>query len=176
MLQDRSTLIRSTTSALVIAVCLAAAAPANSDDAGAVVDRFFDAYRAADLMAMLATYSPDAVFEDVAQRHHFEGTEQLQAFLGALVGVHTAMDIREQHRLVDGNRVVVHYLYAGTLSGAAMSLALGKEGCQDTTYEIPVTSWYEVEGGQIVHQTDFIDLATLLEVKQLVAGTAGAES
>ena len=172
-MRHRSTLIRSATSALFIAVCSIAPAPAAGNDAGAVVDHFFDAYRSADAAAMLAMYSPDAVFEDVAQRHRFEGAEQLQAFLGSLVGVHTAMYIREQRRLVDGHRVVVDYLYTGTLSGAAMSLAMGKEGCRDTAYEIPVTSWYEVEGDKIVRHTDFIDLATLLEVRQRVAGTAG---
>ena len=70
-----------------------------------------------------------------------------------------------------GNVVVVEYDYAGFLNGAVLGQAVGKEGCPDLEYTLPATSWYEVEDGHIVRQRDFIDMATLLELREtLLAG------
>ena len=115
---------------------------------GAAVDRFFGAYRNASLAGMLASYAPNAVFEDVNQRHHFEGTEQLTQLLGQLVAMHQEMDVKEKRRVVDGNTVVVEYEYVGTLDGAVLGQSVGKEGCPDLEYALPTTSWYEVRERQ----------------------------
>ena len=138
-------------------------------DAGRVIDRFYDAYRAGSVEGMLALYAPDAVFEDVNQRHRFTGTEQLGAMLAGIVGLHEAIDLREVRRITQGDMVVVEYEYAGRLSGAALSQATGREGCPDLDYTLPTTSWYRVEDGRIVHQKDFIDLATYMELQQKAA-------
>ena len=143
-------------------------------DPGKVVDRFFGAYGDRSLEGMLASYSADAVFEDVNQRHHFEGTEQITQLLAGLVALHHEMDVKEKRRVVHGNTVVVEYDYVGTLNGAALGQAVGKEGCPDLEYELPTTSWYEVKNGKIVHQRDFIDLATYMELReQLLAAASG---
>lgn len=141
-----------------------------TDDAGAAVDRYFTAYAAMDLDQMLLAFAPNAVFVDVLQRHHVEGTAGLRELLGGLVAVHSEMGIDVQRRIVSGNLVAVDYLYQGTLSGEALKAATGKESCRDTTYSIPVTTWFEIQGGRIHRQTDFIDLATLNEVKAKAAG------
>ncbi len=147
----------------------AGARAAAGDDPGQVIDRFYDAYRNGSIEGMLALYAPDAVFEDVNQRHRFTGAEQLRAMLTGIVGLHETIDLREVRRIMEGDMVVVEYEYAGRLSGAALSQATGREGCPDIDYTLPTTSWYRVKGGRIVHQKDFIDLATYMELQQKAA-------
>jgi limonene-1,2-epoxide hydrolase len=126
-------------------------------------------------VVMLDIYSADAVFEDVNQRHHFEGTDRLRALLSRIVAMHHRIDLREKRRVVHGNVVVVEYEYAGFLNGAVLGQSVGKEGCPDLEYTLPATSWYEIENSHIVRQRDFIDMATLLEVREtLLAGGAAA--
>jgi len=153
---------------LVVAVTPAGAA----ESAGAVVDRFQAAYRDGSAERMLGLYAAEATFEDVNQRHLFTGTEQLQAFLIGLVSVHLEMDLTEVRRVVVGDTVVVESVYTGQLNGAILGRSVGKEGCPDLTYELPVTSWFQVKGGKIVQQKDFLDWATFLELRQqmLAAG------
>ncbi len=151
--------------ALLTAFVLAPASLAGTSP-GDVVDRFFGAYREASPQTMLSIYAPDAVFEDVNQRHHFEGTEQLGQMLGQLVAMHHSMDVREKRRVVDGDIVVVEYDYVGTLNGAVLGQVVGKEDCPDLEYALPVTSWYRIEDGRIAHQRDFVDWATFLELRQ----------
>lgn len=147
-------------------------------DAGTVVDRYFDAYRTMDVEGMLAVYAPDAVFVDVAQRHRFAGGDGLRQLFSGLVAIHHDMKLDVRRRVVSGGLVVVDYVYEGTLSGEALRAATGKETCRDTVYRIPVTSWFEVADGRIRTHTDFIDLATLNEVRAEASGVvpAGAEA
>ena len=91
------------------------------------MDRFFEAYRAGDVEAMLAVYTADATFEDVAQRHVFQGTEQLRTMLTGIVQLHETMGLEEHRRTAEGETVVVEYHYTGRLSGAALSAMSGKE-------------------------------------------------
>jgi len=158
-----------------VALGLLSAVPAThaAEDPGQVVDRFQAAYRAGSVQGMLALYAADATFEDVNQRHHFKGTEQLQALLSGIVAVHLSMDLEETRRVVDGNTVVVEYAYRGQLNGAVLGASVGKEGCPNLTYNLPATSWFKVEKGRIVHQKDFIDWATFLDLRNemLAAGT-----
>lgn len=140
-----------------------------------VVDRFFDAYRRGAVEEMVALYAPDAVFEDVNQRHRIEGTESLREFLRSIVQMHSAIGLTESRRVTNGNVVVVQYAYTGTLSGAALRARTAKETCRDTEFTLPVTSWYEIEQGRIARQTDFIDLATLGEIRARASG-ASAEA
>ena len=153
----------------VATVILAGPASLAGEMPGAAVDRFFSAYRSASLEGMLASYTPDAIFEDVNQRHHFEGTEQLGQLLGQLVAMHHKMDVKEKRRVVDGNTVVVEYDYVGTLNGHVMAQIAGKEDCPDLEYTLPTTSWYRIENGKIVHQRDFVDWATFLELRVQMA-------
>ena len=140
---------------------------------GQVVDRLFDAYRDGSAEGMLAVYAADATFEDINQRHRFTGTEQLQAMLAGIVGLHLRMDLDEKRRVVDGHMVVVEYEYRGQLNGAALGASVGKQGCPDLDYVLQTTSWYEVQKGKIVHQKDFTDWATFLDLRQqLLAGGA----
>ena len=162
-------------SLIAFTLVLAGSVSVAGDAPGVVVDRFFDAYRGASLEGMLASYSADAVFEDVNQRHHYEGKEQLTHLLGGLVALHRSMDVQEKRRVVDGNVVVVEYDYVGTVNGEALGQSVGKEGCPDLDYVLPTTSWYEVEDGKIVHQRDFIDWATYLELRQkMLAAASGS--
>lgn len=160
---------------IVVGALLAvAASPAARAGAGPgeVVDRFQEAYRAGSVQRMLDLYAGDAVFEDVNQRHRFQGLAQLQAMLDGIVGIHQHMDLVETRRVVDGDLVVVEYAYTGQLDGAALGAAVGKEGCPDLAYELPATSWFRIQQGRIVHQKDYIDWATFLDLRQqmLAAG------
>ena len=158
---------------MVVGLVLAALAPVAGAAQGtsAVVDRLQAAYRDGSVQRMLAVYAEDATFEDVNQRHLFTGTEQLQAMLSALVSAHLHMDLEETRRVVSGDTAVVEYSYEGQLNGAVLGAAVGKEGCPDLTYEIPVTSWFRVKHGKIVHQKDFLDWATFLDLRQqMLAG------
>jgi ketosteroid isomerase-like protein len=142
-----------------------------------VVDQLFEAYRERAVDGMLSAYAENATFEDINQRHHFTGTEQLKSMLTAIVGMHIRMGLKEERRVVDGDVVVVEYEYRGQLNGAALGASVGKEGCPDLEYTLPATSWYEVKGGKIVHQKDFIDWATFLELRErLLAGGDGGGS
>ncbi len=161
------------TATLSLLALLATPTFAGEADPAAAVDRYFEAYQAMDLERMIGSFTPDATFVDVAQRHRFEGEEGLRQLLGGLLALHTEMDVEVQRRVVAGNLVAVDYLSRGSLSGEALRAATGKETCRDTTYEIPVTSWFEIDNGRIRHQTDFIDLATLNEVRAKAAGAAG---
>jgi steroid delta-isomerase-like uncharacterized protein len=157
----------------------AAATPPDDDAPGAVLDRFQAAYRASSVEGMLALYAADATFEDVNQRHRFQGTEQLRALLSGIVAMHLSLGLEEDRRVIDGGTVVVEYAYKGQLNGAALGASAGKEGCPDLTYTMAATSWFEVEDGRIVNQKDFIDWATFLALRQelLAAGTdAGSDA
>ena len=147
------------------------------ENPGKTVDRLFDAYRDGSAERMLAVYSADATFEDINQRHRFTGTEELQAMLNGIVAFHLRMDLEEKRRVVDGETVVVEYEYLGQLNGAALGASVGKEGCPDLDYSLPATSWYRVKNGRIVHQKDFIDWATFLDLRQqmLAAGSSPAD-
>ena len=158
---------------LVISPVVATSA---AEDASAAVERYFDAYGAMDLERMLLAYTPDAVFVDVLQRHEVEGTEGLRELFGGLVAVHSEMDIDVQRRVISGNLVAVDYLYQGTLSGEALKVMTGKDTCRDTSYRIPVTTWFEIRGGRIHRQTDYIDLASLNEVKAEASGIIETEA
>ena len=131
-----------------------------SDEPGLAVDKFQDAYRAADLPALLEIYADQAVFEDVNQRHHFEGTDQLQEFLGRLVGAHLHMDIEEKRRIVTGNTAVVEIDYVGTLDCSVLGLP-----DESLPYRMPAVQIFEVEAGRIVRQTDYIDYRTFTELQ-----------
>ena len=159
--------------AAVIPLAMTMAGP----NPGRVVDRLFDAYRAGSADGMLAVYAADATFEDINQRHLFSGTEQLQAMLAGIVGLHLRMDLEEKRRVVDGDMVVVEYEYRGQINGAALGASVGKEGCPDLDYVLQTTSWYKVKNGKIVHQKDFIDWATFLDLRQqlLAAGTPSTQ-
>ena len=157
------------TAAVLVLLALSGPALVGGDSPGATVDRFFGAYRAASLEGMLATYARNAVFEDVNQRHHFEGTEQLGQLLGGLVAMHLTMDVKEKRRVIDGNTVVVEYDYVGTLNGHVLGQIAGKEDCPDLEYVLPATSWYEIKDGKIAHQRDFVDWATFLELREQMA-------
>lgn len=140
---------------------------------GQVVDRYQAAYRAGSVEGMLDLYATDATFEDVNQRHRFQGTEQLRAMLTGIVAMHLSQDLEENRRVVAGDIVVVEYAYKGQLNGAALGASVGKEGCPDLIYTLPATSWFKIEDGRIVHQKDFIDWATFLDLREqlLAAGT-----
>ena len=159
--------------AAIVAITLAPSVTFASGTPGDAIDRLFAAYRSGSVEQMLASYTPDALFEDVNQRHHFQGTEQLAQLLGGLVAVHHQMGLKEKRRVVSGDTVVVEYEYVGTLNGAALGQSVGKQGCPDLDYVLPTTSWYEVKNGKITRQRDFIDWATFLELRQtlLAAGT-----
>lgn len=159
---------------LILMLTAAAIAPALAGISGAnrVIDRFFDAYRRGSVDDMLAIYAPDAVFEDLNQRHRVEGAEQLRQFLDQIVQMHSTIGLEETRRATTGNLVVVQYAYTGTLSGAALRALTGKETCRDTEFRLPVTSWYEIEEGRIARQTDFIDLATLREIQARASGAS----
>ena len=143
------------------------------ENPGTVVDRFFDAYREGSVEKMLALYTTDAVFEDVNQRHRFEGAAQLEAMLTAIVGMHLRMDLVEQRRVATDDTVVVEYEYQGQLNGHALGQQAGRVGCPDLEYILPVTSWYRIDKGKITSQKDFIDWATFLDLREemLAAGT-----
>ncbi len=158
------------TLALVLTAAAVAPALAAKSREDRVIDRFFDAYRRGAVEEMLTLYAPDAVFEDLNQRHRLEGTDQLREFLGQIVKMHTTIGLVETRRATMGNTVVVQYEYTGTLSGAALRAVTGKETCQDTEFSLPVTSWYEIEDGRIARQTDFIDLVTLREIQARASG------
>ena len=144
---------------------------------GQTVDRLQEAYRNGSVERMLSVYAEDATFEDINQRHHFTGTEQLEAMLTGIVSMHLRMGLEEKRRVVDGDVVVVEYEYRGQLDGAALGASVGKEGCPDLEYVLPATSWYEVRNGKIVHQSDLIDWATFLDLRQqlLAAGTPATQ-
>lgn len=80
------------------------------------------------------------------------------------------MRVDVKRRIVADQHVVVEYAYAGSVSGEALHERTGNPSCRDTPYAIPVTSWFEIRDGHIVKQTDFIDLATLTEVRRRAAG------
>ena len=157
---------------LMAAVSLAPLAVAGKGP-GQVVDRLFEAYRNGSVDGMLSAYAEDATFEDINQRHHFTGAEQLEAMLTGIVRMHLRMELEETRRVVDGDMVVVEYEYRGQLNGAALGASVGKEGCPDLEYALPTTSWYTVKNGKIVEQKDFTDWATFLDLRQklLEAGT-----
>ncbi len=140
-----------------------------ADSPGRIIDAFYDAYSRGAVDEMLSFFAPHAVFEDVNQRHRFEGTESLRELFVGLVQMHERMEVSEKRRLVQGNVVVVEYDYRGTLDGVALSQISGKE-CSSIEYTLPATTWFTIEDGRIVHQKDFIDLATLKELQLQVAG------
>jgi ketosteroid isomerase-like protein len=119
----------------MVFVLFAAIAPVRSaEQPGTVIDRWFAAYSSRSLESMLGLYAPDAVFEDVSQRHRLVGHESLRTLFDSLIGLHASMGVREKRRVVQGRTVVVEYEYVGTLSGPALSRAVGKEGCPDLDY------------------------------------------
>ena len=159
---------------VVLVMALLAPAVLAATSPGKAVDRFFEAYRGASAEQMIESYTEDAIFEDVNQRHHFEGPEQIGMLLHQLVAMHHSMDVREKRRVIDGDTVVVEYDYIGQLNGAVLGQSVGKDDCPDLDYVLPATSWYRIEDGRIAHQKDFVDWATFLELRQkmLAAGSS----
>lgn len=163
---------RITVAVLTSVIALSALFPVQAESPAAVVESFLKAYADRDLDKMIQIYSPEAVFVDVAQRHEVKGQEELRAYLGQVLGVHSEAGVEIHRRVSSGNLVAVDFAYTGTLSGAALRQLTGKDTCQDVTYKLPVTSWFEIADGRIVRQTDFVDMATLQEVKAKASGVA----
>ena len=134
-----------------------------ADGPNTAVDKFFAAYRSADLAALLDVYAEEAIFEDVNQRHRFEGRAQLEGFLGQLLGVHLHMEIEEKRRLVSDNTVTVEIEYVGTLDCAAVGLP-----GETQDYRMPAVLILEIEDGRILRQTDYIDYRTFTEIQATV--------
>jgi ketosteroid isomerase-like protein len=192
--EERSSPAASATVAMFLALLLAptsaVAGQAAAPEPEAVVTRFYQAYRAADVDAMLAVYAPAAVFVDVAQRHHIVGEGALREFLTRLAGVHLAMDVEIERRVVTGNTVVVDLAYVGTLSGAALHQATGLEGCTDTMVFAlggRTLSWYTTIASfgapldatlqeAVIESLLPADEATQSFVHQLAAAATGAPS
>ncbi len=128
-----------------------------ASDSAAVVDRFFDAYRSANLEGMLSIYAEDAEFKDVSQRHEVTGRDSLRQQLAPLVTLHKEMDVEIQRQAVTGGLVTVEVIYTGTLDRAALGLE------EDLEYSLPAVLLFEVAGGQIQSQTDYLDFRTFTE-------------
>ncbi len=156
-------------------IALAMVLPCAAGSPSGAVDRLYQAYNGRSVDGMLAVYDPEAVFEDVNQRHEVAGHEALHGMLARLAGAHHEMRIVEKRRMVDGNLVVVEYDYMGKLNGAVLGAAVGSDSCPDLEYVLPATSWYEVAADRIVRQRDFIDYATYLELQQKMQAAAAGD-
>lgn len=159
---------------IIVLFLVLACAPATAATApGRVVDAFYDAYNRGAVDEMLSLFAPDAIFEDVNQRHRFEGTDSIRGLFEGLVQMHGRMEVSEKRRLVQGNLVAVEYEYIGELDGAVLSQMSGKQ-CSSIEYVLAATTWFTIEDGRIAHQKDFIDLATLMELQQKIAAGGSA--
>ncbi|ANM31487.1 hypothetical protein ABI59_20830 [Acidobacteria bacterium Mor1] len=158
------------------ALVLAMALPALAGSPDRAVDRLYEAYNARSVEGMLAIYDDEAVFEDVNQRHEVAGSEALHGMLARLAGAHHEMRIEEKRRMVHENLVVVEYDYVGKLNGKVLGAAIGSDSCPDLEYVLPATSWYEVASDRIVHQRDFIDYATYIELQKKMQAAAAGDS
>lgn len=154
---------------IMATAALTVAAPADNDP-GAVVDRYFEAYRSMDPGRLAALYAPDAVLIDVLQKHRTAGREAIRQNVAQLAALHTKLGAREEQRVVSGNNVAVKFVYTGTVSGEALRQLTGKTTCRDTDYEIAATAWFEISDGQVVRQTDFIDVTALKEAQARASG------
>lgn len=136
---------------------------------GRVVDRYLSVYSQADMDALLELYSSDATFVDVSQRHEVSGREGLQEQFQQLGRMHKAMKVVEKRRATNGKLVTVEVVYSGTLDCAA----LGFPEHEEMSYEIPAVLLFEIEDGQIHHQTDYLDFRTLAELRQAMQASTG---
>ena len=137
----------------------AAEAPGRAADPSAVIDRYLDAYAAADTTSLGALYAEDTVFVDVSQRHEVEGREAMTAQLQQLFAIHKSVGVEEVRRAADGSLITIEVVYTGTLDCAAM----GRPDHPDVTYRLPAVLLFDVEGGRIQKQTDYLDFRTFTE-------------
>jgi steroid delta-isomerase-like uncharacterized protein len=134
-----------------------------SSERASGVDRFlsdyYEIYRMGTAEELAAFYADDVVFDDISQRHHFEGRAALTEALAGLKNIHVEMEVEEKRRMISGDSVVVEILYKGTLDCAK----LGRPDHENLSYALPAVLLFEVSNGKIRRQTDYIDYRTFTE-------------
>lgn len=140
-----------------VAGLVASSHPAN--DVDRFLSDYYEVYRSGTAEELAALYADDVVFDDVSQRHHFEGRASLTEALKGLKNIHVEMSVEEKRRVVSGDSVVVEVLYRGTLDCAK----LGRPDHENLSYSLPAVLLFELSNGRVRRQTDYIDYRTISE-------------
>ena len=152
------------------AVAADGGAPAGEGEGAAmvprVVQRWADAWNAADPERMAALFTADGVYEDFAFQARFQGRDGVALWVSI-----TTASIRDARvELVDafraGDRAAARWIFSGTDTGA-FARDLPPTG---KSFSVPVASLFELEGRLIRRVGDYYNLADLLRQIGLPAG------
>jgi limonene-1,2-epoxide hydrolase len=113
-----------------------------------VVDRFCASWSAGDLEAILAFFTPDAVYHNIPM-DPVEGVDAIRATIGGFFGMVEKIEFRVRNSTASGNVVMNERVDAFITA--------------DKTMELPVMGVFEVtDEGKIAAWRDYFDLNQLM--------------
>jgi steroid delta-isomerase-like uncharacterized protein len=116
-----------------------------------------EAWTAEDTERLLALYTPDAHFQDVAAGIDVHGQDELrgsfQAFMDALDG----LAVTVEHGFRAGDWAAAEGTFSGTQTGP-----LGETPPTNRSFTVPFAAIFELQGDRIRRETDYFDLLSML--------------
>jgi steroid delta-isomerase-like uncharacterized protein len=160
--------------AVLLALALTAPAAAFAQDAsppaGAAPDvvlDWIDAWDAADSAAIAALYAADGVYEDVPSNHTLTGGEietSLAEYLGGLGDV----SVELTNAYGGDGWAVAEWTLSATNQGLFPDAPVG------APFSVRNATVFAIEGGEIVRNADYYDVATILTQLGLMPGAGAA--
>ncbi|MEO1199105.1 MAG: ketosteroid isomerase-related protein [Pseudomonadota bacterium] len=125
-----------------------------AQDATAVIRRYFDAFNSGDLDAMLTLLSDD-VRHDVNQGERRIGKHAFAEFCS---GMNTSYKETARDLVImaseDGGRAAAEFVIDGTY----LETYQGLPDAEGQSYELPVGSFFEIQGGKITRVTTYYNM------------------
>ena len=133
-----------------------------------LVEQHLKAWSTNDVEGIVACFTPDCTFEDLALQERFEGHAGLRAFVAALQAATSNFQWTPTRMVVDGDEVWTEWRFTMTQTGDFPGIpATGKSA------EIPGVSIDEIRDGLIHRHRDYWSLATYLQQVGLMPTPAG---
>ena len=151
-------MLKTTMIALVAATALMTqTADTRAQNAGDVVRRFFEAYRALDADRLVSLMAPAIQFEDPTMRLRANGQAEMRKMANGVKAAYKDMAIEVHSMVASGDDVAAEVTISGTLTrpdGSARKI------------RVRGASFFRVRNGLIEKWTDYFDARTFTEQTQ----------
>lgn len=127
-------------------------------DANDFAEKYADAWSTQDVGSILAFFTDDCVYEDVALGAVNTGKEELEAFLRATFAAVPDFHIEPKAAFAVGDRAAAEWIMSGTQTGPFPGIPP-----TNNRFSVRGVSIMQLEQGKIRRNTDYWSLATLLQ-------------
>jgi steroid delta-isomerase-like uncharacterized protein len=131
-----------------------AAPPKKGDDARAIVEQFFDAYRAVDVERLVSLFADDAIFEDPTFRQRHQGRAAIRKTANDMHATFRDVVIEVHSMVISGDAVATEETVSGVVAHGDGSRRHIK---------VRSASFFRVRDGRIERLTQYSDAQTFNE-------------